>query len=281
MTPDRFLGRMAPVSRRSLAVLLLPAMLLLTACGGGGDRESVHVFAASSLQDVLPVVMAGFERGHPGVALSYQFAGSQTLATQIEEGARADIFISANPDQAERLLARGHATEAATLIENELVIAARADSGIVSLDDLGRPGVRIAIGAPDVPIGQLTQRALELMEPTLTAAIRGNVVTEDPNVRVVLSRVELGEADAAFVYRTDLAAAPAAIAIALPLSLRAPSNRYVIVLTGASPPAGAVFDYLLGADAQRGFAAAGFIPAADATATAAPRAMRRGSNGTR
>ncbi|MDA0366210.1 MAG: molybdate ABC transporter substrate-binding protein, partial [Chloroflexi bacterium] len=276
-----FLGRMAPVSRRSLAVLLLPAVLLLTACGGGGDRESVHVFAASSLQDVLPVVLAGFERGHPGVVLSYQFAGSQTLATQIEEGARADIFISANPDQAERLLARGHATEAATLIENELVIAARADSGIASLDHLGRPGVRIAIGAPDVPIGQLTQRTLELMEPTLTAAIRGNVVTEDPNVRVVLSRVELGEADAAFVYRTDLAAAPAAIAIALPPSLHVPSNRYVIVLTGASSTAASVFDYLLGADAQQAFAAAGFIPAADATVTAAPRVMGSGSNGAR
>lgn len=272
---------MARVSRRPLVAQLLPAVLLLAACGGAPQRESVRVFAASSLQDVLPAVLTDYERRHPELELSYQFAGSQTLATQIEEGARADIFISANPDQAERLVTAGRASAGATLMANELVVAVRADAGIVTLDDLGREGVRIAIGAPSVPVGELTGRVLALMDPALAAAIRANVVTEDPNARIVLSRVELGEADAAFVYRTDLAAAPGAHVLALPPDLGAPRNRYVIVLIDPpSAPAPAVVDYLLGAEAQRAFAAAGFIPAAAATVTA-PAAAGGAASGSR
>ena len=228
----------------------------------------MRVFAASSLQDLLPQVLAPFERAVGGARATYQFAGSQTMATEIEEGARADIFISANADQAERLIAAGLAIRSATLVENGLVIAVRRESALTSVADLAAPGVRIAVGAPDVPVGQLAGRLLDALDPALAVAIRANVVTEDPNVRIALSRIELGEADAAIVYLTDLASAPNARAITLPPDVEPPQNRYVIVALNERPATAAVFEYVLGAEAQAALAEAGFTTAAASAAGA-------------
>jgi len=255
------------VNARVRCALALFAAAAVLAAGCDDDDGAVRVFAASSLQDVLPAAVAGHRTGAGAPRLVFQYGGSQTLATQILEGAPADLFLSANEAQAERLRASGRVARSATLLENRLAVAVREGSTASRIDDLARPGVRIAVGAPEVPVGALTRQLFDALAPEVARGLRANVVTEDPSVRVVLSRVELGEADAAFVYQTDLAAARRARALPLPPAVAGLANRYVLVeLRDASPGAAALFDYLLGAEAQRAFAAAGFVPAAQAGA---------------
>ncbi len=229
---------------------------LLTGCGGG---DAIGVFAASSLADVLPSIMERYRDQHPGVEFELSFAGSQALATQIEEGAPASLFISANPVQAERLVAAALAEQPAVIAENRLVIAVREDAPWRSVEELAAADVLIAIGAPSVPVGALTQLALDGLEPSVAAALRAKVVTLDPGVRFVLSRVELGATDAGFVYHTDLVAAPSLRAIELPPET--PRNRYVAVLVSAGDGRAAdVLEFLLGEEAQTLLREAGFLP---------------------
>ena len=223
----------------------------------------MRIFAASSLTEVLPPIVERYREQRPSVEFDLNFAGSQTLATQIEEGAPADLFISANPVQAERLLAAGLAERPAVIAENRLIVAVREDAPWRTLEAAAEAGVQVAVGAPGVPVGALTVTALELLAPEVAAALREQVVTEDPNVRVVLSRVELGEADAAFVYRTDLSAARGVRALELPEAV--PSNQYVAVLVvdrrvGDIDHAAAFLDFLGGEQATALLRAAGFLP---------------------
>ncbi len=248
--------------RCTQAVLLAAPALFALGCGGGG--ETITIFAASSLTDVMPAVIQRYEQREPGVTFTLSLSGSQTLASQIEEGAPADLFISANPIHAQRLVERGLVARSAVLVENRLVVAVEQDSALREVGDLALAGVRIAVGAPRVPVGELTETALTLLErddPELARALRRNVVTEDPNVRVTLSRVELGEADAAFVYHTDVAVVPGLRAIELPDEV--PRNEYVLTLIVRDDPqalerAARFFDFLLGAEAGAIFAEAGF-----------------------
>ena len=168
----------------------------------------MHIFAAASLTDVLPSIVERYREQHPDVAFELSFAGSQTLASQIEEGAPADLFISALPVHARRLVDAGIAERPLVLAENRLVVAVRRDAPWQTVQEVAAAGVRVAVGAPNVPVGALTESALESLDPSVAAWVRERVVTQDATVRVVLSRVELGEAEAAFVYHTDLAAAP-------------------------------------------------------------------------
>lgn len=242
-----------------LAVSALLALALLASCSDDGER--VRVLAASSLTDVMPALADDFRREQPGIAVDVAYGGSQALATQIEEGAPADVFVSANLEQAERLITRGRAVGLLELARNELVIAVARDSEIATIEDLAADGVTVALGAPTVPVGALAAQVLAGLPDEVRAAIEANVITEDPNVRAVLSRVDTGEADAAFVYRTDLAATPDLRAIALG---GAPANTYVALTLGddgaSSEAAGAFLDYLASPSAAAILRAAGFAP---------------------
>jgi molybdate transport system substrate-binding protein len=271
-------------------LLALLTVLIAGACGGasGGDGErTLRVFAASSLDAALPALIERFEAGRPGVEVETVFGGSQLLATQVEEGAPADVLLAANRAQAERLDAAGLAGRLLPFAANALVAVVPAESPLASYEELAAPGVRIAVGAADVPVGALTRTALALLDPAVAEGLADNVVTEDPNVRIVLSRVELGEADAALVYETDAARgrAPGGAALrALPLPGSVPLNEYVAVLLasagagGAADPGrdadadadGAAFlDFLAGEEAQALLRAAGFRPP-PSTLAAAP-----------
>jgi molybdate transport system substrate-binding protein len=250
-----------PRIARSLALLLLPFTALGVLAASCGDDNSIRVFAAVSLADVMPRIIEQYEETHPGIDVELRLGGSQALATQIEEGAPADLFISANPVQAQRLVERGLLDDAGALVANRLVVAVGLDSELNEIEQLAAPGVRVAVGAPDVPAGALTATALGLLPADVAAAIRDNVVTEDPNVRIVLSRVELGEADAAFVYHTDLAAAPRTRAIELPAALGVPRNDYVAgLVAGGDARAVDLLAFLRGDEAQALLAEAGFLP---------------------
>lgn len=249
---------------RSLVRLTIPALLalgLLGACAGDGDE--VRVFAASSLTEVMPLLVAGFRAEHAEIKIAVAYGGSQALATQIEEGAPADVFLSANPQQAERLSEQGLADNRLEFARNELVIAVGSGSELATLEDLAVKGVRIAVGAHGVPVGELTTEALLAQPAAIQEAIEANVITRDPNVRAVLTRVEVGEAEAAFVYRTDAASTPGLRAIEL---VDPPSTTYVALTIAESGVVGGdarrFLDYLGGAAAAAILRDAGFEPIA-------------------
>lgn len=247
---------------RAAGWLMLASAALVAASVGCGDDGAIEVAAASSLRHVLPRLVEEFQRAHPEIDTTFRlrFNGSQVLATQIAEGARADIFISANAVQTDRLVDEGVATLPIVVTANRLVIAVRAGSPWYAVGDLAAGDARIAIGAPSVPVGRLTVIALSQLDPTVARALLAGVVTEDPSVRVVLSRLELGEVDAAFVYHSDVALTPGLRALALPPTV--PPNEYVaVLLEGAKPGAGEFMAFLLTPEAQNLFRAAGFLRA--------------------
>jgi molybdate transport system substrate-binding protein len=258
--------------RHSVATALLGliATIALSMIGCGNDEGQIRIFAASSLQDVLPELLDAYaDTLDDRPTFVTQYGGSQSLATQIELGAEVDLFLAANLDQMTRIETVGRAEHPTVFAANRLVIVVLADSPMTRIEDLAQPGVRIAIGAPDVPVGALTRAALNKLDPELATAILANVATEDPNVRVALSRVELGEVDAAFVYRTDLAAAVHVRVIALLADLDASMNEYVGaviaatrseggVIVDARPGVDALLDFLESYEAQAILARAGF-----------------------
>jgi molybdate transport system substrate-binding protein len=217
------------------------------------------------MTDVLPLIAERYGETHPEVDIEFVFAGSTTLATQIEEGAPADIYIAANHAQARRVLSAGLGVEAKAIAENTLVIAVAEDAPWRSVEELAAAAPRVAVAAPGVPAAVLTEIALDALDSAVAGPLRDGIVTHDPNVRVALSRVETGEADAAFVYSTDLATASGVRAIALPPGL--PRNEYIALLVtndGDSPSeaAAAFLAFLQGDEAAGVLVAAGFIPVA-------------------
>jgi molybdate transport system substrate-binding protein len=153
----------------------------------------LNVFAASSLAEVFPRV---------DPTARYQFAGSDQLAFQIGQGAPADVFAAASPKYPDDLFARGLCSRPVVFATNTVVlIVPRANPArIRSVQDLTRDGIRLVIGAQGVPIGDYTRRLLANLG--LGSAL-ANVVSEETDVKLVVAKVALGEADAGFVYRTD------------------------------------------------------------------------------
>ena len=154
---------------------------------------ALTVFAASSLREAFTELAREFEQAHPGVQVALDFAGSQELRVQLENGAAADVFASADDRQMEKLHRRG-----IVFAHNEPVLIAPRDNpaGLRSFEDLAK-AKRVVLGAPEVPIGAYSEKILE------AAGIAPRVVSRELNVRQVLAKVALGEADAAIVYRTD------------------------------------------------------------------------------
>ena len=189
--------RLAPVSVLALLTLLA------VACGGGDEGDALHVFAASSLSEAFTALGAGFERQHPGVDVAFNFAGSSALAQQIVQGAPADVFAAADEVTMDAVVAGGHATAPVVVARNRLSLLVEKGNplGISGLGDLARPGLRWVMCAPQVPCGRFAQVALS------RAGIAADPAALEENVKGVVTRVTLGEADAGIVYATDVRAA--------------------------------------------------------------------------
>jgi molybdate transport system substrate-binding protein len=232
-----------------VALLLVAAVLVaaaLAACGGG-DADSLTVFAASSLRDVLPEV-DGDAR--------YTFGGSDELAAQIRAGAPADVFASASPKYAAELQAAGLAGRPRTFATNRLVaIVRRGYSG--ELSSLADPGVKLVLADEGVPVGDYAREALAGlgMERALD-----NVVSEEHDVKAVLAKVALAEADAGFVYATDVrSVADKVRVLTVPDSVQ-PRIEYAVTVVRESAPADAFVASLLSPKGQAVLRDAGFGP---------------------
>jgi molybdate transport system substrate-binding protein len=177
---------------KRLAALAAVAAVVLPA--GGAASARITVYAAASLTDVFPRISS---------APRYSFAGSDTLATQIEQGAPADVFASASPKQAELLHHDGLLRRPTVFATNRLVVIVPSSNpaGVNSVYDLRRRGVKVAIGTPTVPIGSYTRKILDALG--ITSAVMKNVVDQESDVKGIVAKVALGEADAGFVYVTD------------------------------------------------------------------------------
>ena len=200
------------------------------------------VFAASSLRDAFQDLGRIFEQQHPGTSVSFNFAGSQELRTQVEHGARADVLASADPRTLRALAGAGLSLEPQVFARNEpvIVVPVGNPAGIDALADLPRAR-RLVVGAPEVPIGEYTVRILEAASrrygPGFGAAVEARVASRELNVRQALGKVALGEADAAIVYRTDALASRGAVeVISIPPQLNVVAEYPIALLRGAPRP---------------------------------------------
>ncbi|WP_428962354.1 molybdate ABC transporter substrate-binding protein [Micromonospora fluostatini] len=231
--------------RTALAAATVATLLAATGCGGderpadgGGSAVggTVTVFAAASLTGAFTTIGTQFEAAHPGVTVRFNFAGSSGLAAQINQGAPADVFASAAPATMTTVTDAGHAdAEPTTFVRNQLVIAVPKGNpkGIAGLADLTGPDVRVALCAEQVPCGAAARRALTAAQVRLTP------VTLEQDVKGALSKVTLGEVDAALVYRTDVRASTDVDGVEFAESAGAVNDYPIVVLRDAPNPAGA------------------------------------------
>lgn len=250
--------------------LFVAALLLAAAgCGPGaeGPRRTLVVFAASSLTEAFSDLEHRFEAAHPGVDVVPSFAGSQVLRLQIEQGAPADVYASADPAHMEALAAAGLVHEARTFARNRLVVVVPVanPAGIERFEALPRAR-RLVVGTAEVPVGRYTRALLEdaavRFGRAFADSVRAAVVSEETNVRLVLAKVVLGEADAAFVYATDAAASGAVRIVPVPEGLGPRAEYRIATVTGsAHPDLARAFRALLDSDeGRRVLSAHGFEP---------------------
>lgn len=247
---------------RHLALLLA----LLPACTKAPAPSTVSVFAASSLAEAFADLESAYEAEHPGVDVQVSYAGSQVLRLQIQQGARAEVFASANPEHVEALHAEGLAQAPTPFAANQLVVIVPPDSPLSTFADLPR-AERLVVGTPTVPVGRYTRQLLERAEAELGAdfatSVRAHVVSEETNARLVRAKVELGEADAAIVYRTDAAASERVRPIPVPKRLQVEA-AYTIAAVGEPSEHARGFLALVSSPAgQRLLAQRGFLTPSD------------------
>lgn len=188
--------------------LLLAVLSAATAVASPATASAYNVYAASSLSNALPAIS-----GSP----KYSFAGSNTLQSQIERGAPADVFASASPKEAQALFNEGRCTRPVTFATNVLVLIVpdANPGGIRSVYTLRAGGRRLSIGQKGVPVGDYTRLLLARLH--LSSVLSSNTVSQESNVSQVASKVALGSADAGFVYRTDARAVAGRVdTVALP-----------------------------------------------------------------
>jgi molybdate transport system substrate-binding protein len=202
-----------------------------------GVTGTINVFAAASLTESFTKIGQQFEADNPGSKVTFNYAGSSALATQINQGAPADVFASAAPANMKTVTDAGNAAgDPTTFVKNQLVIAVPNGNpkGVQGLADLTRPGVKVALCAEQVPCGAAAKTALG------AAGVKLTPVTLEQDVKAALSKVTLGEVDAALVYRTDARAAARDVdGIEFPESAGAINSYPIVVLKNAPNAAGA------------------------------------------
>ncbi len=240
--------------RRILSGIALLAVLGTAACGGSSENADkgsptgsasggvtntgqVTVLAGASLTESFDKIKEDFQQQNPNVTITISYGGSSGLAQQITSGAPADVFAAAGPATMKTVVDAGDAAgEPAVFVKNQLVIATAKGNpeGIKTLPDLKNPDLKVALCAEQVPCGAAAKRAIE------AAGVKFTPVTLEQDVKAALSKVKLGEVDAALVYRTDAKAASTDVdAVEFPESAGAINDYPIVVLKNAPNPAAA------------------------------------------
>jgi molybdate transport system substrate-binding protein len=246
-------------------IRLLPALLVLALAGcgggeGGAERPQITVSAASSLKTAF----TNYGERFADADARFSFAGSDELAAQIEQGVKPDVYAAANTKLPDALYEKGLVEQPTVFAGNRLVLAVPADGEkVASLEDLQGEGVRLAIGAADVPVGTYTRTVLDKLPAAERRAILANVRTEEPDVAGITGKLTQRAVDAGFLYVSDVRATDGALeAIELPDELQPDVAYGVAVVKGAKQPEAArafVAGLLDGAGAQA-LEDAGFEP---------------------
>jgi len=234
---------------RATFVALVLALVL-----PAGALAQVNVFAAASLTDVFPKIDA---------AQRYSFGGSNALATQITNGAPADVFASANTSIPAQLFAKGIVEKPVNFTRNTLVIVVPKSNpaGIHTVFDLTKPGVKVDVADPSVPVGGYTLQILKNMN--LTAKVTANVVSQETDVREVLGKVALGQADAGFVYSTDAKTVAGKVTVIKLPAWAQPKVTYAMAVVTRSPNQAAARAFIakvLSKAGQAKLLQSGFLP---------------------
>jgi molybdate transport system substrate-binding protein len=205
---NRYRGRRHRIEMFLLLLLLWDSGAAQTPARPTGP---LTVFAAASLTEPFTAIGKRLEATYPGLKIVYNFSGSPTLRTQLEQGARADVFVSADAVQMELAQQSGVVQgEAPIFVKNRLVVIVPRDNPgqVTAFSDLAKPGLKLDLAAPTVPVGHYSRQALRQASAEYGAdfALRvlRNVVSEEENVKQVVAKVQLGEADAGMVYVSDV-----------------------------------------------------------------------------
>lgn len=255
------------------ALLFIPVSLLLLGCtprttsrASGATvtaTTTVTVFAAASLTEAFTEIGQAFTAANPATEVIFNFSGSQQLAQQIVQGAPVDVFAAAHHRQMKVAITSGRVVTgtARTFAHNRLVIVTPQDNpaGLTKLQDLAKPGIKLIFAAKEVPVGQYSLDFLEKAAHALGAdykdAVLTNVVSYEANVRAVLAKVTLGEADAGIVYRSDISPeAPVQVQyIDIPADLNTSAGYLIASLRDSAYPAVAqqFVDYVLASAGQQ------------------------------
>jgi len=239
-------------TRLSAAIATVIAVAALVGFADARTAPRITVFAASSLTDVFPAI---------DKRPRYSFASSGTLAEQIRQGAPADVYASADTKNPQQLYRAGLCGKPSVVATNALVVVRpRSNPGNVrTVFDLRRPGLKVLIARPGVPVGDYARTVLRNLG--IAKAVLANVVSEEADVRSVLAKVALGEADAGFVYRTDAATLKRKVGVVVVPKRAQPPIRYgicVVVSSDHKPAAQAFVQRVLGKAGRAQLAAAGF-----------------------
>jgi molybdate transport system substrate-binding protein len=202
---------------------VLLALVTLAGCGGAatpassssGLQGSLTVYAAASLTEAFNQVRTDLEAAHPGLHIAISYAGSQVLRTQLAQGAKADVFASADSVTMDGAVQDGSIQGPPVVFaHNKLaVVIPASDAKVSSLQDLGKEGTKVVLEQASVPAGNYARQALAKMsqDPSFGAGfsdkVLANVVSEEPDVKSVLARIQLGEADAGILYTSDVLSA--------------------------------------------------------------------------
>ncbi len=210
--------------RHVLPLLSLLSLCFLAACGGSTSTATssttpaaapavtLNVFAASSLTESFNEIKTKYHAAHSNVTINYNFAGSQALVQQLQNGASADIFASADQANMDKASKAGVVTQSQVFARNKLTVIVPANNPkhVSTLKDLAQKGLKLVVAAPSVPVGKYGGQVLDKLgkDPAYGAAyessVKSNVVSQEDNVKAVVTKVQLDEADAGIVYLTDV-----------------------------------------------------------------------------
>jgi molybdate transport system substrate-binding protein len=237
---------------------------------GGGE---LTVFAAASLTDAFNQIKTDLEAANLGLAITYNFAGSQALVTQLTEGAPADVFASASNAQMKNAVEAGVIDGTAIVFtQNRLAIVVPKDNpaGVQSPADLAKDGLKLVLAQAEVPVGQYARQSIcTAGQDTATYGegfverVGANIVSEEDNVKAVLTKVQLGEADAGIVYTTDVTAAVAeeVTMIEIPAAINVVAKYPIAPVAGGNAELATAFiAYILGPEGQATLQQFGFEP---------------------